>query len=114
MLETPFISRISQHDRVQQTVPMTFRAVVFTVRSIPHPHSLPFGFLQKSRHVNLKTEALSIVRGTERKYLEVLPGIQGLSKVWPRAAVRIFTRCGLRPYGRARHVHWKLPHALVR
>src|SRR4029077_4526778 len=60
MLETPvYFPYLPKHDRVQQIVPMTFpRRGIYCQEAFRIVTRFPFGFLQKSRHLNLKTEAL--------------------------------------------------------
>jgi uncharacterized protein (DUF58 family) len=69
----------------------------------------PFGFLQKSRHVNLKTEALVYPSvGPSEEYLEVLPGIQGaLESLAKGRGQELYALRDYIPTDSARHVHWK-------
>src|SRR4029077_1979607 len=60
MLETPvYFPYLPKHDRVQQIVPMIFpRRGAYCQEAFRIVTRFPFGFLQKSRLLNLKTEAL--------------------------------------------------------
>jgi len=60
MLETPvYFPYLPKSDRVQQVVPMLFsRRGVYRQEAFRIVTRFPFGFLQKARHLNLKTEAL--------------------------------------------------------
>src|SRR5712692_10522701 len=89
MLETPvYFPYLPKQDRVQQTVPMTFpRRGIYRQEAFRIVTRFPFGFLQKSRHVNLKTGALeSLAKGRGQDLY----------------ALRDYV-----PTDSARHVHWK-------
>ena len=80
MLETPvYFPYIPKHDSVQQHVPMTFpRRGIYSQEAFRIVTRFPFGFLQKARRVDLKSEAL-VYPSVEptRNFFEVLPGMQG-------------------------------------
>jgi uncharacterized protein (DUF58 family) len=111
MLDTPvYFPYLPRHDSVQQIVPMTFsRRGVYCQEAFRIVTRFPFGFLQKSRHLNLKTEALVYPSvGPSEEYLEVLPGIQGALESLAKG--RGQDLYALRDYvatDSARHVHWK-------
>src|SRR5882672_529356 len=111
MLETPvYFPYLPKHDRVQQTVPMTFpRRGIYRQEALRLVTRFPFGFLQKSRHVNLKTEALVYPsEGPSEEYLEVLPGIQGaLESLAKGRGQDLYALRDYVPTDSARHVHWK-------
>src|SRR5207245_9137949 len=70
MLETPvYFPYLPKHDRVQQTIPMTFpRRGIYRQDAFRIVTRFPFGFLRKARQINLKTEALvypSVESGAE-------------------------------------------------
>jgi uncharacterized protein (DUF58 family) len=111
MLETPvYFPYLPKHDRVQQMVPMIFpRRGAYCQEAFRIVTRFPFGFLQKSRLLNLKTEALVYPSvGPSEEYLEVLPGIQGALESLAKG--RGQDLYALRDYvatDSARHVHWK-------
>jgi uncharacterized protein (DUF58 family) len=111
MLETPvYFPYLPKHDRVQQIVPMIFpRRGAYCQEAFRIVTRFPFGFLQKSRLLNLKTEALVYPSvGPSEEYLEVLPGIQGALESLAKG--RGQDLYALRDYvatDSARHVHWK-------
>src|SRR6202035_4349241 len=80
MLETPvYFPYLPKRDRVQQTVPMTFmRRGVHRQDAFRIVTRFPFGFLQKSRRLDLKTEAVVYpsVAPTD-ELVETLPGLHG-------------------------------------
>jgi uncharacterized protein (DUF58 family) len=111
MLETPvYFPYLPKHDRVQQMVPMIFpRRGAYCQEAFRIVTRFPFGFLQKSRLLNLKAEALVYPSvGPSEEYLEVLPGIQGALESLAKG--RGQDLYALRDYvatDSARHVHWK-------
>jgi uncharacterized protein (DUF58 family) len=111
MLETPvYFPYLPKHDSVQQIVPMTFpRRGVYRQEAFRIVTRFPFGFLQKFRHVNLKTEALVYPSvGPSEEYLEVLPGIQGaLESLAKGRGQELYALRDYIPTDSARHVHWK-------
>jgi uncharacterized protein (DUF58 family) len=111
ILETPvFFPYVGRHDRVRQSVPMTFpRRGLHRQDAFRVVTRFPFGFLQKARRLNLKTEALvypPVDAATE--LVEILPGLQGAMESLARG--RGQDLYALRDYtmnDSVRHVHWK-------
>ncbi len=111
MLETPvYFPYLPKSDRVQQVVPMLFpRRGVYRQEAFRIVTRFPFGFLQKARHLNLKTEALVYpsVEPTE-EYLDILPGLQGaLESLVKGRGQDLYALRDYLPTDSARHVHWK-------
>jgi uncharacterized protein (DUF58 family) len=111
ILEKPvYFPYLPRQDRVQQNVPMTFpRRGVYHQDAFRIVTRFPFGFLQKARCLDLKTEALvypSVDPTTE--YRDVLPVLQGaLESVVKGRGQDLY---GVRDYihtDSARLVHWK-------
>jgi uncharacterized protein (DUF58 family) len=111
MLDTPvYFPYLPKRDHVQQSVPMIFpRRGVYRQEAFRIVTRFPFGFLQKSRHVNLKTEALVYPSvGPSEEYLEILPGIQGaLESLSKGRGQDLYALRDYVPTDSARHVHWK-------
>jgi uncharacterized protein (DUF58 family) len=111
MLDTPvYFPYLPKRERVQQSVPMIFpRRGVYRQEAFRIVTRFPFGFLQKSRHVNLKTEALVYPSvGPSEEYLEILPGIQGaLESLAKGRGQDLYALRDYVPTDSARHVHWK-------
>ena len=111
ILSTPvYFPFLPKRERMQQAVPMNFpRRGVYRQEAFRIVSRFPFGFLQKSRRLELKTEALvypSVEPSAE--YLEILPGIEGALESIAKG--RGHDLYGLRDYvptDSARHVHWK-------
>lgn len=111
ILETPvFFPYVPKQDRVRQSVPMTFpRRGLYRQDAFRVVTRFPFGFLQKARRLDLKTEALvypSIEPTNE--LIDMLPGIQGALET--AAKGRGQDLYALRDYtanDSVRHVHWK-------
>ena len=111
MLETPvYFPYLPKHEQVRQVVPMTFpRRGLYRQEAFRIVTRFPFGFLQKARRIDLKTEALVYpsVEPTEQ-LIEILPGLQGaLESVSKGYGQDLYA---LRDYvmtDSARHVHWK-------
>ena len=111
MLETPvYFPYLPKNDRAQQVVPMLFpRRGVYRQEAFRIVTRFPFGFLQKARHLNLKTEALVYpsVEPTE-EYLDILPGLQGaLESLVKGRGQDLYALRDYLPTDSARHVHWK-------
>src|SRR6202047_94150 len=88
ILETPvYFPYLPKRDRLQQTVPMTFlRRGVHRQDAFRIVTRFPFGFLQKARRLDLKTEAVVYPSvGPTDELVEILPGLHGalerLSKI---------------------------------
>ena len=111
ILNTPvYFPFIPKHDRIQQVVPMSFsRRGVYHQDAFRIVTRFPFGFLQKSRRMELKTEALvypSVEPSPE--YMEILPGIEGaLESITKGRGHDLYALRDYVPTDSARHVHWK-------
>jgi uncharacterized protein (DUF58 family) len=111
MLETPvYFPYLPKRERARQVAPMTFpRRGLYRQEAFRIVTRFPFGFLQKARRVDLKSEALVYpsVEPTEQ-LIEILPGLQGsLESVAKGHGQDLYA---LRDYvstDSARHVHWK-------
>jgi uncharacterized protein (DUF58 family) len=111
MLETPvYFPFLPKREQLRQVVPMTFpRRGLYQQEAFRIVTRFPFGFLQKARRVDLKTEALVYpsVEPTEQ-LIEILPGLQGsLESVSKGHGQDLYA---LRDYvstDSVRHVHWK-------
>lgn len=103
----PYVPR---HDCVQQSVPLTFPCRgAYRQEALRVSTRFPFGFLKKSRLVNLKTEALVYpsIEPTQ-EFLEILPGLEGaLESVVKGRGQDLYALRGYVPPDSARHVHWK-------
>jgi uncharacterized protein (DUF58 family) len=111
ILETPvYFPYLPKHDRVQQSIPMTFlRRGIHRQETFRIVTRFPFGFLQKSRRLDLKTEALVYpsVEPTQ-EFTEILPGLQGALESLNKG--RGQDLYALRDYvanDSVRHVDWK-------
>jgi uncharacterized protein (DUF58 family) len=111
MLETPvYFPYIPKHDRVQQHVPMTFpRRGIYSQEAFRIVTRFPFGFLQKARRIDLKSDAL-VYPSVEptRDFFEVLPGMQGaLESLAKGRGQDLYALRDYQPRDSSRHVHWK-------
>jgi len=111
MLETPvYFPYIPKHDRVQQNVPMTFpRRGIYSQQAFRIVTRFPFGFLQKARRVDLKSEAI-VYPSVEptRDFFEILPGMQGaLESLAKGRGQDLYALRDYQPRDSSRHVHWK-------
>src|SRR5215472_3063796 len=111
ILERPvYFPYLRKQDRLQQVVPMKFpRRGVYHQDAFRIVTRFPFGFLQKARRVNLKTEALVYPSvDPTMEYRDVLPVLQGaLETVMKGRGQDLY---GVRDYvhtDSARLVHWK-------
>jgi uncharacterized protein (DUF58 family) len=111
LLDTPvYFPYLPKQDRVQQTIPVTFpHRGVYRQEAFRIVTRFPFGFLRKSRQLNLKTEALvypSVEPNAE--YMEILTGVQGaLESLTKGPGQDLYALRGYVPTDSARHVHWK-------
>ena len=111
MLEQPvYFPYLPKQGRVQQNVPVTFaRRGLYCQEAFRIVTRFPFGFLQKARRLNLKTEALvypSVEPAAE--YMEVLPVIQGaLESLSKGRGQDLYALREYVPTDSARLVHWK-------
>lgn len=111
MLETPvYFPYVPKHDRIQQHVPVTFpRRGVYSQDAFRIVTRFPFGFLQKARRIDLKSEAL-VYPSVEptRDFLEILPGMQGaLESLAKGRGQDLYALRDYQPRDSSRHVHWK-------
>jgi uncharacterized protein (DUF58 family) len=111
MLETPvYFPYIPKHDRVQQVVPVTFpHRGIYSQEAFRIVTRFPFGFLQKARRVDLRSEAL-VYPSVEptRDFFEVLPGMQGaLESLAKGRGQDLYALRDYQPRDSSRHVHWK-------
>jgi uncharacterized protein (DUF58 family) len=111
MLETPvYFPYIPKHDRAQQIVPVTFpRRGIYSQEAFRIVTRFPFGFLQKARRVDLRSEAL-VYPSVEptRDFFEVLPGMQGaLESLAKGRGQDLYALRDYQPRDSSRHVHWK-------
>jgi uncharacterized protein (DUF58 family) len=111
MLETPvYFPYIPKHERVQQSVPMTFpRRGVYSQEAFRIVTRFPFGFLQKARRIDLKSEAL-VYPSVEpsQDFFEILPGMQGaLESLAKGGGQDLYALRNYLPRDSSRHVHWK-------
>jgi len=111
ILEKPvYFPYLPRQDRVQQIVPMKFpRRGVYHQDAFRIVTRFPFGFLQKARRLDLKTEALVYPSvDPTAEYRDVLPVLQGaLESVVKGRGQDLY---GVRDYihtDSARLVHWK-------
>jgi uncharacterized protein (DUF58 family) len=111
VLETPvYFPYLPRQQSLKQSVPVTFlKRGVHVQDSFRIVTRFPFGFLQKSRRIALKSEALvypSVECGTELS--EIFPGIEGGIESYSKGrgqdlhALREYV-----PTDSASHVHWK-------
>lgn len=111
IFDTPvYFPYLPRQERVQQTVPMTFkRRGVYCQEAFRIVTRFPFGFLQKARRLNLKTEAL-VYPSVEptAQYMEVLPVIQGaLESLSKGRGQDLYAIREYLPTDSARLVDWK-------
>jgi uncharacterized protein (DUF58 family) len=111
MLETPvYFPYIPKHDRVQQIVPMTFpRRGIYCQEAFRIVTRFPFGFLQKARRIDLKSEAL-VYPSVEPSpdFFEILPGMQGALESHAKGGGQdLYALRDYLPRDSRRHVHWK-------
>jgi uncharacterized protein (DUF58 family) len=111
MLDQPvYFPYIPKQERIEQTVPITFaRRGVYCQEAFRIATRFPFGFLQKARRLNLKTEAL-VYPSVEptAEYMEVLPIIQGaLESLSKGRGQDLYSLRDYVPSDSARLVDWK-------
>lgn len=111
MLDTPvYFPYLRRQDRIQQGVPLRFpRRGLHRQDAFRIVTRFPFGFLQKSRILGLKTEALvypSVEATVEMQ--ELLPSIDGVLESLAKGRGQdLYALRGYVPTDSARHVHWK-------
>lgn len=111
ILEKPvYFPYLPRQEHIQQSVPLTFqRRGIYRQDAFRIVTRFPFGFLQKSRRLDLKTEAIVYpsVQPTP-EYMELLPVLQGaLESITKGRGQDLYA---LRDYvhtDSARLVHWK-------
>ena len=111
LLETPvYFPYLPKRGRAQQTVPISFPARgVYRQDAFRIVTRFPFGFLQKSHRVELRTEAL-VYPSVEpsQEFFEILPGLQGaLESLAKGRGQDLYALRDYVPTDSARHVHWK-------
>jgi uncharacterized protein (DUF58 family) len=111
LLETPvYFPYLPKRGRAQQTVPISFPARgVYRQDAFCIVTRFPFGFLQKSHRVELRTEAL-VYPSVEptREFLEILPGLEGAMESLAKGRGQdLYALRDYVPTDSARHVHWK-------
>src|SRR6516165_3936927 len=111
VLEEPvFFPFLPRQERVKQSVPVTFlRRGLHVQDSFRIVTRFPFGFLQKTRRLTLKSEALVYPAvEMDSELAEMFPGIDGSMESFSKGrgqdlhALREYL-----PTDSARHVHWK-------
>lgn len=111
VLEKPvYFPYLPRQERVKQSVPVTFtRRGIHVQDTFRIVTRFPFGFLQKTRRVALKSEALVYPSvETSSELTEMFPGIEGSIESYSKGRGQDLH--GLREYlpnDSARHVHWK-------
>ena len=111
LLETPvYFPYLARRGRAQQTVPLSFPTRgVYRQDAFRIVTRFPFGFLQKSHRIDLRTEAL-VYPSVEptREFLEILPGLQGAMESLAKGRGQdLYALRDYVPTDSARHVHWK-------
>ena len=111
LLETPvYFPYLPRQDSVSQSVPMSFpKRGVYRQEAFRIVTRFPFGFLQKARRLDLRTEALVYpsVEATE-EFMEVRPGIQGAMESLSKGRGQdLYALRDYLPNDSARLVHWK-------
>jgi uncharacterized protein (DUF58 family) len=111
LLSTPvYFPYLPRHESVNQAVPMQFeRRGLYRQEAFRITTRFPFGFLQKSRRLDIASEALVYpsVEATP-EFLEVLPGIQGAMESLAKGRGQdLYSLRDYSPTDSARHVHWK-------
>jgi uncharacterized protein (DUF58 family) len=111
ILATPvYFPYVPRRESVKLSVPMRFaRRGLYQQEALKIVTRFPFGFLQKARRLDLKSEALAYpsVEATP-EFLDVLPGIQGAIESLAKGRGQdLYALRGYLPTDSARHVHWK-------
>jgi uncharacterized protein (DUF58 family) len=111
LLEKPvYFPYLPKRGRVHQTVPISFPARgVYRQDAFRIVTRFPFGFLQKSHRLELRTEAL-VYPSVEptREFFEILPGLQGAMESLVKGRGQdLYALRDYMPTDSARHVHWK-------
>jgi uncharacterized protein (DUF58 family) len=111
LLETPvYFPYVPKRERMQQSVPITFaRRGAYRQDAFRIVTRFPFGFLQKARRVELRSEAI-VYPSVEpsQDLFEILPALQGaLESLSKGSGHDLYALRGYVPTDSARHVHWK-------
>lgn len=111
VLETPvYFPYLPRHGCVRQWVPLVFpRRGVYSQEALRVVTRFPFGFLEKARRVNLRTEAL-VYPSVEasQDFRAVLPALQGSVESMKKGRGQdLHTLRDYQSTDSARHVHWK-------
>jgi uncharacterized protein (DUF58 family) len=111
ILETPvFFPYLPKNDSARQNVPLAFpRRGLYRQEAFRIVTRFPFGFLQKARRVDLKTEAL-VYPSVEptNELIDILPAIQGaLESVAKGRGQDLYALRDYTANDSVRHVHWK-------
>ena len=111
VLDTPvYFPYLPRKGRTQQSVPITFaRRGAYRQDAFRIVTRFPFGFLQKARRVELRTEAIVYpsVDPTQELF-EVMGGLQGaLESMSKGRGQDLYALRDYLPTDSARHVHWK-------
>jgi uncharacterized protein (DUF58 family) len=111
ILATPvYFPYVPRRESVKLAVPIRFpRRGIYQQEALKIVTRFPFGFLQKARRLDLKSEAVvypSVEATTE--FLDVLPGIQGAIESLAKGRGQdLYALRDYLPTDSARHVHWK-------
>jgi len=111
LLPTPvYFPYLPRQESAKQSVPLQFsRRGLYQQEAFRIVTRFPFGFLQKARRLDLKSEALVYpsVEATP-EFLDVLPGIQGAIESHSKGRGQdLYALRDYLPTDSARHVHWK-------
>jgi uncharacterized protein (DUF58 family) len=111
ILATPvYFPYVPRRESLKLSVPMQFsRRGVYQQEALKIVTRFPFGFLQKARRLDLKSEALVYpsVEATP-EFVDVMPGIQGAIESLAKGRGQdLYALRGYLPNDSARHVHWK-------
>ena len=111
VLDTPvYFPYLPKKSHAQQSVPITFaHRGVYRQDAFSIVTRFPFGFLQKSHRVELRTEAL-VYPSVEPTgdFFEILPGLQGVMESLNKGRGQdLYALRDYLPTDSARHVHWK-------
>ena len=111
LLETPvYFPYLPRQQGIKQSMPLLFpRRGVYRQEAFRIVTRFPFGFLQKSRRLDLATETLVYPPvAASSEFLEVLPGLQGAMESQSKGRGQdLYALRGYLPNDSARHVHWK-------
>jgi uncharacterized protein (DUF58 family) len=111
LLETPvYFPYLPKRESVRQSVPITFaRRGAYRQDAFRIVTRFPFGFLQKARRLELRTEALvypSVEPADE--FFEIFPALQGAMESLNKGRGQdLYALRDYIPTDSARHVHWK-------